>query len=312
MPAPNLRDSAGSVELHGGTGEILQMIGLANFLEAYKTDATFRIQTPQTIDPHNTNPDAPWVVTRIDGLGASSFAVARGFLQGYDMLQQGVFRKGFDKDAVLNQLHACKEQLVICEQIAGRLAGRIDEVIHQIQGAGIGRDNHGRALNPFPTVQDLVADTTVFLIHAKRSISELTALVAVALGVQVQGANFRVLAERLVTHLGADANLVKYINEQEPTVKYLVDLRNYQEHPAAIRTVVNDFHVLANGSVSPPVLHLSNQDAQALHEHVRAAAGYLVRLTEAVFIHSIMSRIADAFPVYIEEIGSDAINPRLD
>src|SRR5450759_4775172 len=68
MPAPNLRDSAGSVELHGGTGEILQMVGLANYLEAYKADTTFRVQTPQTVDPHNTNPNAPWVVTRIEGV----------------------------------------------------------------------------------------------------------------------------------------------------------------------------------------------------------------------------------------------------
>jgi hypothetical protein len=310
MPAPNLRDSAGSVELHGGTGDILHMIGLTHFLEAYKTDTTFRVQTPQTVDPQNTNPNAPWVVTRIDGVGASSLAVARGFLQGHEMLQQGVFIQGFNKDGVLNQLHACKEQLVICEQTANRLAGRIGEIINRIQAEGIGRDNHGRALNPFPQVQDLVADTTVFLIHAKRAVTEVTSLVAAAMDIQVQGANFRVLGDRLMAQLGADANLTKYVQAQEPMVKYLVDLRNQQEHPGAVRTIVNDFQVLPNGSISPPVLHLSDQEPQALHEQLRAAAGYVVRLTEAVFIHAIMARLACTFPFNVEEIAENAVNPQ--
>jgi len=286
------------------------MVGLANYLEAYKADTTFRVQTPQTVDPQNTNPNAPWVVTRIEGVGASSFAVARSFLQGHDMLHQGVFVQEFDKDAVLNQLHACKEQLVICEQTATRLAGRIDEILSRIQTTGIGRDNYGRALNPFPSVQDLLADTTVFLIHAKRSVTELTTLVATALNIQVRGANFRVLGERLLAHLGAGANLAQYVQEQEPTVKYLVDLRNLQEHPNDVRTIVNDFHVLPDGSISPPVMHLSDQDPQPLHEHLRAASSYLVRLTEAVFIHAIMARLADTFPFYVEEIEESAINPR--
>jgi hypothetical protein len=308
MPAPNLRDSAGSVELHGGTGAILHMIGLANFLESYKSDTTFRVQTPQSIDPQNTNPNAPWVVTRIDGIGASSFAVARVFLQGHEMLQQGIFVEEFDKSAVLNQLHACKEQLVICETTAAKVVKRVEEILTRIQTSGIGRDNHGRALNPFPQVQDLVADTTVFLIHAKRAVTEATALVAAVLGVPVQGANFRILGERLHAHLGAEANLTNYVQEQEPTVKYLVDLRNLQEHPNAVRTVVNDFQVLPDGSISPPVLHLSDQEPQALHESLRAAAGYLVKLTEAVFIQAIMERLTETFPFFIQEIEEHAIN----
>ena len=308
MPAPNFRDSAGSVELHGGTGAILHMVGLTNFLESYKSDATFRIQTPQTVDPKNTNPNAPWVVTRIDGVGASSFAVARVFLQGHEMLQQGIFVKELDKDAVLNQLHSCKEQLVICEQTAAKVVGRIEEIIARIQTAGIDRDNHGRALNPFPQVQDLVADTTVFLIHAKRAITEATLLVAAVLGIQVQGANFRVLGERLLTQLGADANLTKYVQEQEPTVKYLVDLRNLQEHPNTVRTIVADFHVLPDGSISPPALHLSDQEPQMLHENLRAAAGYLVKLTEAVFIQAVMGRLAGTFPFFLQEIEEHAID----
>ena len=302
MSVPNFRDSAGSVQLLGGTGTIVHMVGLTHFLEVFKTDTTFRIQTPEAVDPENTNPSAPWVVTRIDGIGASSPAIARVLLQGHDMLNAGMFVSGFDKDAVLNQLHSCKEQIVICEQLASRLTGRIEETIGRIQESGIDRDNRGRALNPLPQTQDLVADATTFLIHAKRAVAEATALLAITMGIQVRGSNFRHLGDQLTTQLGENAALTRYILDQEPSVKYLVDLRNLQEHPNTVRTVIRDFHVLPDGSVSVPVLHLSDQPSQPLHEVLRAAAHYLVHLNEAIFIHSVMARLVNTFPFGIEEI----------
>lgn len=307
MAPPNLRDSAASFELNGGSGPILYMVGLDNFLEAYKSDTTFCIKTPEIVDPSNTNPNAPWVITRIAGVGASSFAIARAFLQGHEMLNQGLFVQGFNKDLVLNRLHACKEQLVICEQTANRVARRIVEVIQRIEAEGINRDNNGHALNPFPQVQDLVSDTTLFLVHAKRAITELTTVISAALNLEVQGANFQQLGERLSASVGAGAPLTKYVQDQEPTVKYLIDLRNLQEHPGEIRTIITDFCVLPTGQIASPKIHLSHQDPQALHEYIHAAARYLVKLTEAAFIHSIMLRLSGNIPFYIEEIESTAI-----
>lgn len=308
MSAPNPRNQAGSVQLHGGTGNILHMVSLTDFLEAYKSDTTFRIQTPETIDPENTNPHAPWVVSRIDGVGASSLAVARVLLQGNEMLNSGVFVDGFDKNNVLKQLHNCKEQLVICEQTASRISGRVESILEQIQSSGINRDNHGRALNPFPQTQELIADTTTFLITAKRVIAEATALIANTRGIEVQGPNFTILQQRLITLLGQDDPLTAYITAQEPTVKYLVELRNFQEHGNTIRsTVVRDFHVVPDGSISPPVLHLSDQPPQPLHEILRSSAIYLVQLTEAVFVYSLMAKLIDTIPFSIMEIPNSEI-----
>lgn len=309
MSTPNLRNEAGSVQLHGGTGNILHMVGLANFLEAYKADTTFRIQTPETVDPGNTNPSAPWVVSRIDGIGASSPAVARVLLQGHEMLKSGVFVAGFNNDAVLNQLHSCKEQIVICEQIASRVVSRVESLIEQIQTTGINRDNRGRALNPFPQTPELLADTTAFLINTKRAVVEATSLVASVTGLSVQGPNFRVLGERLTASLGQDTELTKYVLAQEPTVKYLVDLRNLQEHPNAVHTVVRDFHVLPDGTISAPVLHFSDRPSESLHETLRFCTTYLVHLTEALFIHSVMPRLVGSFPFTIEETQDNELLP---
>ncbi len=52
------RDSAGRLDLHGGTGGITEACSCGEFLEVYKEDMTFRIRTPESIDPSRTNPNA--------------------------------------------------------------------------------------------------------------------------------------------------------------------------------------------------------------------------------------------------------------
>ena len=310
MTVPSSREAPISLELRGGTGSILHIVSLADFVEAYKVDTTFRVETPETIDPENANPKAPCVVTQIDGVGASSPAVARTIVQGKMMLGSGLFDDDFDKDAVLNQLHACKEQLVVCEQTADRIAQRVEGLVARIQTEGIGRDNRGHALNPVPQVQGLLADTTAFLIYAKRSVAQVTSLVATALGIKANGPRFDKLANRLATHIGANAELVEFVREQESSVKHLIDLRNKQEHPGHISTVVKDFRVLPSGAISAPVLHLSNEEPQELHEVVCNAAGYLVGLTEAVFIRLIAVRLSKRLPFFIQETPDQDMDPQ--
>ena len=55
------RDAAGSLELAGGTGGITAMCSCDEFLEVYKEDMTFRVKSPESVDPGRTNPNAPFV-----------------------------------------------------------------------------------------------------------------------------------------------------------------------------------------------------------------------------------------------------------
>ncbi len=144
------RHGAGSMELQGGTGPITSMCSCGSFLEIYKQDKTFRVQTPESIDPDETNPNAPWVASPVADVGSSNLTVARVLLQAREMLDAAMFDEELDKEAVILHLHSCKEMLLACERLATRLAGRIDEIIKQITEQGISRDNHGRGLNPFP------------------------------------------------------------------------------------------------------------------------------------------------------------------
>ena len=149
------RYSAGSVELKEGTGPITMVCSYGEFLELYKADKTFRLKTPETIDPEETNPDAPWVVSPVSNVGSSNPIIARVLLQGHEILRAALFEGNINKELITKQLHKCKEALLACESLAKRVGEHIDDINQEINENDIGRDNHGRALNPFPQVPDL-------------------------------------------------------------------------------------------------------------------------------------------------------------
>lgn len=95
------RDSAGRIELQGGTGGITAMCSCAEFLEVYKEDVTFRVRTPESIDPDRPNPNARMVAALPDDVGSSSPAVARILLQGCEILEATLFDRPVDNAAVV-------------------------------------------------------------------------------------------------------------------------------------------------------------------------------------------------------------------
>jgi hypothetical protein len=144
------RDAAGSFELEGGTGGITAMCSCREFLEVYKEDVTFRIRTPESIDPDRTNPNAGFVAAMTDTVGSASLAVARILLQGCEIFEAAALTRTVDKSAVIQALHSCKEAVVVCEKVAARVVDRVDAIVAEVKAGGLKRDSRGRALNPFP------------------------------------------------------------------------------------------------------------------------------------------------------------------
>ncbi|MCL9682574.1 type II toxin-antitoxin system RelE/ParE family toxin [Legionella maioricensis] len=67
----------------------------------YKVDKTYRVQSPESIDPEQTNPNAMWVITPISDVGSQSPIVSRILLQGSEILKAAWFEKEIDKDEVI-------------------------------------------------------------------------------------------------------------------------------------------------------------------------------------------------------------------
>jgi hypothetical protein len=78
---PLPRHAAGSFELKEGTGPITTMCPCGQFMEIYKIDKTFRVQSPKSIDPEGINPNALWVTTPVSDVGSKNPIVSRILLQ---------------------------------------------------------------------------------------------------------------------------------------------------------------------------------------------------------------------------------------
>ncbi|QTD35575.1 hypothetical protein [Pseudomonas fluorescens] len=304
------RHGAGSMELEGGTGPITTMCSCGSFLEIYKQDKTFRVQTPESIDPDETNPNAPWVASPVADVGSNNLTVARVLLQAREMLDAAMFDEELNKEAVILHLHNCKETLLTCERLAIRLAGRIDEIIKQITEQGISTDNHGRGLNPFPQVQDLDLDCGAFLTQANRAIKLICELPAQFINLGKTDSNFDHLSKRLSNTLGEESPISHFVRENSGGVRYLIELRNFHEHPSKIKTVIENFRVLPDGNIQTPTWYLEGKDTATPHhikEETAAAVDFIRDIAETMFIHLLMYRISKKFPFFIQVVPDNEI-----
>ena len=245
-----------------------------------------------------------------DSVGSSSLSVARVLLQGREILDGAALGEKVDKTTVAQALHSCKEAMVICEKALARVAGRVDAIVAEIQATGVKRDSRGRALNPLPQVPDLDADVTLFLIHAKRAIYFICQLPSMFLPVPPKDNNFDDLGKTLERSVGTDAHVTGFVLANAPGVRYLIELRNYQEHPGGKRTIVDNFAVLPAGTIALPMWYLSGETPRPIGEEMRAAMQFLVEMAEAMLIHLVMHAVDKRFPFIIQEYDASQIDAK--
>ncbi len=75
------RETPRSFALGDGEGPITASCYCGEFLEIYTADKTFRVQSPDGIDPKRTNPNAPWIITPVQYVGSRNLIVSRILLQ---------------------------------------------------------------------------------------------------------------------------------------------------------------------------------------------------------------------------------------
>jgi hypothetical protein len=306
------RDQAGSAELIGGTGPITGMCSVGQkFLEIYKQDRTFRVETPETIDPERTIPNAPWVTSAVSEIGSSSKSVSRVLLQSRDILEAGMFEPPIEKKKIVQSLHSCKESLVACELLSQKITAGIDLIVNQIQETGVTRDNGGRGLNPFPQVAELEPNCAAFLIHANRAIKLICELPFLFLSLERKDSNFDRLHRQLEPLLPKDSPILSIVGENARTIEYIINLRNFHEHPGLSRTVIRNFHVLPDGRISAPTWQLQGNpsaDLQPINLEIPAIISFLQETAEFIFIFLVQHCISKTFPFYIEEIDEEKID----
>lgn len=306
------RDAAGSFELLEGTGEITGMVSCGEFLEIYKRDKTYRVTTPDTVDPERVNANAPWLVSPVSDVGSAHPVVARLFIQSVEMLGAGMFRRLEDTLPAIKHLHACKETMVECDSLATAIVGEIDTLVNEIENFGLLRDRSGRGFNPFPAVDGLEGDCSAFLTKVNRVIRQISGFPYLLLELDRADSNFDHLGKHLSSLLGASTPFPSYVMEESARVRYLAELRNYDEHPGEKRTRIKNLHVLPNGDLQTPTISLEGGDDTAeysLRSVLVNVVPYLLSVAEAVVIHSVLNGFSSGLPFVVQPIPDPEVDP---
>ena len=127
-----LRDKGGSVELSEGTGGIICMRKVDDYLEIFKVDMTFKFYLPDSIDPERNNPDLKPLIKKIYK-GTSNKIIARVYLQLYDLLKSIPITRTINKDKIITLLRESRDTLLICEDAFFRFKEEYDNCINRIK-----------------------------------------------------------------------------------------------------------------------------------------------------------------------------------
>ncbi|MFC5436741.1 hypothetical protein ACFPME_09260 [Rhodanobacter umsongensis] len=230
------------------------------------------------------------------------------------MLNVAMIRGSIDKPAVISALHACKESLVSCEQYVQKVTDGINSIAKTITASGIPRDNGGRGLNPFPQVPSLDLECGNFLGQVNRVIKLVCELPLQFLPLSRKDSNFEHLARRLRGEYSAGHALIDFVEANAAGVRYLIDLRNFHEHPGKTKTIIRNFHVLPEGSVGPPYWHLQGEkssEPRAIAWEMPAVVEFMRDMAEAMFIHLLMCRLETNLPFFVEQVPETEINASL-
>lgn len=287
------------------------MCPCGDFLEIYKIDKTFRVKTPETIDPDETNPDCPWIASPLSDVGSANPIIARVLLQGHEILNASMFEVDVNKEAIVEKLHACKEALVACENVVKNVVGHIDRIIEEIQSKGISIDTAGRTLNPFPQIPNLYIECGTFLVLANRSIKLICELPTLFIDLDRSDSNFDHLGRRLEKAIGPSEPLTEFVKANADSVRHLVDLRNFHEHPGSLKTEIENFSLSPDARIQVPTWHVSNEPPIPIREEMLASIDFLIQLAEMMLIYLVLLRLSKKFPFIVIEIPVGDIDPNV-
>jgi hypothetical protein len=301
---PLPRDHGGSIELTEGTGGIRTMVACDRFLEIYKVDVTFRLETPETVDPDRTNPNAPVVAVVADRVGTSSPIIARVLLQGRDLVDTALFAEPIDKVAIVRALHGIKEALLACQKAADCVSVAVSHA--ETEWAATPREDRvsKRVIASLPQVPDLALYATQFLISATRAIKGICSLAPEFLALERADSNFDHLGDRVEKLLGADSPLTQFLRRYADVSRYLIELRNFQEHPVLGKaTIIDNIRVKPDGSVAVPLWFITGSTPRPIHTEMLEAIERLIEMAELTLIHLVGERLDPRWPFILQEFS---------
>lgn len=306
------RDAAGCVTVPATKpGVIKMMCSLPHHMEVYTAHETFKVQTPESIDPDRTNPNAMWVNAKTHDVGSASPFVARSFIMASEVLKNGFLLEQPERDALLIRMHAIKEALLQCTNADQNYQEALAVEDAAMTASGFKLAHGSRALERFPVISDIESKVTAFLVAARRAIAEICQIPGHFWKVGQQHSTLEhLLKKELVPMLGADHRLVTYLQDFGGGTKRIIELRNGQEHAATTKGQklhVKNFEMMATNQLRRPVWFLEGEQPEDIAANMHAVPEFLLRLAESTFVGCVDTTLPKWPPMCFEVI--DPVDP---
>lgn len=282
------------------------MVGLGEFMELYKRDATFRIKTPDGVDPQGLLDDAPWEIQKVADVGAAHPAISRVLVQGRELLQGCMTGKELDENSLL--LWACKEAILACDFTARQVVKAIGVAAQNFADRELATTANRGGVVP-PSVPGLVNSSDELLVQAKRAIRLMSQFVGSVAQLDGRCENFDFIIKRLTQRGTSSGLLWSVVQEQKENTKRLIDMRNAREHPKDGQTCeIKDFHVLPDRCVRAPTWQLAGHEPFDIKAELESLPEWLSEVAEHVVLGAVLE-YPSPFPYVPQVRPEDQIDP---
>lgn len=288
------------------------MLGMDGFMEIYTVHATYRVKTPDNLDPSRTVPNMPWSQSAHTSVGASNPIVARIVIQSIEAMSNWPLRNG-NVETIKRHLHACKEEAVICEAAYKKLKPTYDLAVARVEERKLPIQ---RNMVECPSLPNLRDEATAFLTSAKRAlqfVGEVFNQFYASDGRKplVKNANFSFAILRLESLQPVNQDFLDYIRKIEPVTKRFAELRNGLEHQSEKDfTTIENFQLTPKG-IAPPSWQRSGFAIEGpILAEMEFFIQFIVEFYESVFFFGLMKNIAPNFPIgfQVEQLSEAEID----
>lgn len=305
----DLRDKAGSFEVKGGTGKVIRTLVIDGYLEVYKIDKTFRVQTPDGLDPERKNPNMPWVISEYSEYGCSHPVIARLLLQSIDILKGACFSSELDQEKIKSTLYDAKDLILNCESIMLLLGQDLENIEGLVEENGVGVKENQRSINPFPQVRNLDDLCYQYLVSAKRCLQNYAVLIDHFYKTGFRSPHFHKIKRWALENLGKDSYLYQIIEKNESRLFRIIDLRNFQEHPNDDkRTEVVNYKLLPEMEIQRPQWFVTGDEPSFILDEMTEITSFLFQIGEVIFLHAVLENLNKKYPYIICAIEENEID----
>jgi hypothetical protein len=252
-------------------------------------------------------------IQKVSNQGTSTPAVVRTFLQGCEVLE---FFTGASKDKreeAKKPLWDLQRHLIRCVEVRDSIAKEVAAAHEEVRAKGLAFQSAGRAIT-LPNVPDLQSRAESFLQSAKLAIRETARLVEPLLG-GTHDHRYHKLAAWAAQRFGPDDKFTLAIEDWEPWVKSIVDMRNAVDHPTSApggELIAADFTVVG----VPPALELidprwglSGQTQRPMLPEMDDIIEGIIRLGEDI-LAGLFHKLKGNFPLVLYEIPAEERDPQ--